>query len=130
MVNFVFSAGGLIAVDVLLTALATLAVVVRIRTRVVKRVGVVLDDILSIISLVSRFSSDRIPTSIELNEVSQVLFYIIIFIPVIIGRSKPKTGCPWFNVDRRCCRRKPWKPHSDFACWSARTTQPGIQWSE
>lgn len=47
------TAHGLIAVDVVLTALATLAVGFRLRIRISKGVGLGLDDYLSVTSLVS-----------------------------------------------------------------------------
>ncbi|KAF4628590.1 hypothetical protein G7Y89_g9560 [Cudoniella acicularis] len=59
------SSGGLIAVDVVLTALAMLAVGVRLRIRLSKGVGLGIDDILSVISL--------------------ILFIVLVFIPTIIG---------------------------------------------
>lgn len=51
VLNLAISSDGLIAVDVVLTAIATVAVFLRIRTRLIKKVKIRADDILSIIPL-------------------------------------------------------------------------------
>ena len=59
------SASGLITLDVVLTFFASLAVALRLRTRVVKKVGIGADDVLAIVSLVT--------------------FYATVFVPVMVG---------------------------------------------